>query len=116
MATVTADPVGVVELAERLGVAARTVRMWRERSASTPVPMPEPTYANVNGSPAWEWLVVLRWAGVTGHLAYLPAIDAYEEAFDEAPLDARRGGRMSADAAEYAEFAVATAGRKRKRR
>lgn len=114
MTTVMADPVGVVELAARLGVAPRTVRMWRERSVGARVPMPQPDYAEVNGSPAWEWPSILRWAGLTGHLAYGPAIDEYVHRFGEDPIEPRRGGRMAAEVADAA-LAVQAPKKRRKR-
>lgn len=58
-----ADPVGVLEIAQRLGVRDRTVHMWLYRGI-----VPDPDYSSVNGSRAWEWATVLEWAGRTGHV------------------------------------------------
>jgi predicted DNA-binding transcriptional regulator AlpA len=51
------DPVGAVEIAERLGVKRGTVDMWRIRS----IGFPEPRWA-VGGRPAWNWSDVEAWA------------------------------------------------------
>lgn len=58
-----ADPVGILEIAERLGVPVRTVHTWRYRHA-----LPDPDYTAINGSRAWEWNRILLWAGETGRL------------------------------------------------
>lgn len=55
-------PVGLVEIAERLGVARVTVDMWRSRGV-----LPEPTWT-VGGRPAWPWAVIAAWARATGRL------------------------------------------------
>jgi hypothetical protein len=52
-----ADPVGAVEIAERLGVARRTVDQWRQRETG----FPQPTWT-VGGRPAWHWPLVQAWA------------------------------------------------------
>lgn len=59
--------------------------------------MPEPTYEQVNNAPAWEWLAVFRWAGLTGHVSTEESIQAYREAFGEDPLPWRAGGLLSAE-------------------
>lgn len=60
--SVCCDPVGAVEIAERLGVAHDTVAKWRTREL-----LPEPTWT-VHGRPAWEWAVIVQWATATGRL------------------------------------------------
>jgi hypothetical protein len=55
-------PVGLVEIAERLGVKPKTVQMWRYRKL-----LPEPA-GTVSGAPAWPWHVIRRWAIETGRL------------------------------------------------
>jgi predicted DNA-binding transcriptional regulator AlpA len=50
------DPVGAVEIAERLGVARRTVDQWRQRPTGFPVPR-----WTVGGRPAWNWSDVAGW-------------------------------------------------------
>jgi predicted DNA-binding transcriptional regulator AlpA len=52
-----ADPVGAVEIAERLGVKRGTVDMWRIRS----IGFPDPRWT-VGGRPAWNWDDVEAWA------------------------------------------------------
>lgn len=57
-----ADPVGAVEIAERLGVARATVDQWRQRSL-----LPDPEWI-VGGRPAWRWETVAAWAAATDRL------------------------------------------------
>ena len=54
------DPVGLAEIAERLGVARVTVDQWRQRGV-----LPEPRWT-VGGRPAWNWPDVVMWAQTTG--------------------------------------------------
>lgn len=56
----TVEPVGAVEIAERLGVRQQTVAMWKLRGI-----MPEPRWV-VSGNPAWDWRDVEKWAEETG--------------------------------------------------
>ena len=56
-----ADPVGVVEIAERLGVTRKAVDQWRVRGLGFPSPT-----ARVGGRPAWRWDDVDAWARSTG--------------------------------------------------
>jgi predicted DNA-binding transcriptional regulator AlpA len=56
----TCDPVGIPEIAERLGVKRETVDVWRFRGL-----LPEPRWT-VGGRPAWDWPDVLTWAEKTG--------------------------------------------------
>ena len=58
----TPDPVGLSEIADRLGVARQTAKQWRLRGV-----LPEPKWT-VSGSPAWDWVDVQRWARKTGRL------------------------------------------------
>ena len=57
------EPVGLVEIAERLGVKPQTARMWRHREL-----LPEPSWV-VSGQPAWHWPDIEAWARRTGRLA-----------------------------------------------
>lgn len=61
------EPVGLVEIAERLGVKRETAGMWHYRSqrGELPVPMPEPRWT-VSGGPAWRWSDIEKWARRTG--------------------------------------------------
>lgn len=58
----TADPVGLSDIADRLGVARQTAKQWRLRGL-----LPEPSWT-VSGSPAWDWPSVADWARNTGRL------------------------------------------------
>jgi len=60
--TPRADPVGIVEIAERLDVVRDTVDKWRERGL-----LPDADYT-VGGRPAWEWSTIEAWAVETGRL------------------------------------------------
>jgi predicted site-specific integrase-resolvase len=57
------DPVGLSEIAQRLGVQLNTAQMWRKRGR-----LPEPRWT-VSGAPAWEWRDVENWARATGRIA-----------------------------------------------
>lgn len=63
------EPVGLMEIAERLGVARKTAVMWHYRSerGELPIPMPAPKWT-VSGQPAWRWADIERWARRTGRL------------------------------------------------
>ena len=54
------EPVGVREIAERLGVSQGLVSQWRFRGY-----LPEPRWT-VSGLPAWNWPDIARWAKQTG--------------------------------------------------
>ena len=56
------DPVGVAEIAERLGVERATVYQWRNRGV-----IPAPRWPLQSG-PIWNWVDVATWAQATGRL------------------------------------------------
>lgn len=56
------EPVGLEEIAARLGVKRGLVDKWRTRGV-----LPEPTWT-VGGRPAWDWSVIEQWARDTGRL------------------------------------------------
>lgn len=56
------EPVGLLEIAERLGVKKQTAQMWRHRQL-----LPPPRWT-VSGQPAWAWRDILTWAEETGRL------------------------------------------------
>lgn len=60
--TGVADPVGLTEIAKRLGVESKTAQQWRYRKL-----LPEPQYT-VSGQPAWEWRKIEKWARETNRL------------------------------------------------
>lgn len=56
------EPVGIVEIAARLGVKRQTVDVWKIRGV-----LPAPRWL-VGGRPCWLWSDVERWAQETGRL------------------------------------------------
>lgn len=56
------EPVGIKEIAERLGVQRATVDQWLQRRL-----LPEASWV-VGGRPAWDWRHVEEWARETGRL------------------------------------------------
>jgi hypothetical protein len=61
-ADVAVDPVGVREIAERLGARRQTVAIWHHRGLLPPARW------TVSGAPAWNWPDIERWAARTGRL------------------------------------------------
>lgn len=56
----TCEPVGIPEIATRLGVKRQTVDMWRFRGL-----LPQPRWT-VGGRPAWQWKDIEAWASDSG--------------------------------------------------
>lgn len=56
------EPVGLAEIAERLGVKRATVDQWQARKL-----LPEPKWT-VGGRPAWNWRDIEVWARATGRI------------------------------------------------
>jgi hypothetical protein len=62
LTTAQAAPVGLVEIAERLGLRRQTISVWRTRHPDFPHPR-----WRVSGLPAWDWRRdVLPWLIATG--------------------------------------------------
>lgn len=78
------DPVGVQEIAERLGLESRSVHMIGRRGQ-----LPEPDYTT-NGFRAWEWTKILWWAGETDRLRTSELVEEYRDVFGHGPV--ARGG------------------------
>lgn len=57
------EPVGAVEIADRLGVNRATVDQWRQRDLGFPPPR-----WLVGGRPAWNWDDIEAWAARTGRV------------------------------------------------
>lgn len=74
------DPVGVLEMAVRLGIQDRSVHMIRRRGQ-----LPAPDYDSVNGSRAWEWSTILWWAGETDRLRTPQLLWEYRDMFGREP-------------------------------
>lgn len=63
MASREADPVGMTDIADRLGVKQQTVIMWKLRGVLPPHRW------EVSGRPAWDWnRDIVPWAKDTGRL------------------------------------------------
>ena len=62
----TITPVGVIEIADILGVQPDTVNKWRDRHGD----FPEPRW-HVSGYLAWNLSDVLAWAKATGRAGNL---------------------------------------------
>lgn len=58
----TCDPVGLKEIAERLGVQRNTVDVWAYRKL-----LPDARW-QVGGRPAWNWPDIKAWALESGRL------------------------------------------------
>lgn len=82
------DPVGVIEIAERLGVLDRSVHKMIQRGR-----LPDPDYDAVNGSRAWEWRTILWWAGETRRLNRETLRDEYRRTFRVEPPVPRKRSR-----------------------
>jgi predicted DNA-binding transcriptional regulator AlpA len=57
----TADPVGALEIANRLGLQRQTVAVWRRRHPD----FPQPRWV-ISGLPAWDWSDIEPWLLHTG--------------------------------------------------
>lgn len=57
------DPVGIAEIAQRLGVKRQTASQWRLRGL-----LPEPDWTR-SGVALWRWERIAEWAEQTGRLA-----------------------------------------------
>jgi hypothetical protein len=57
------QPVGLVEIAERLGYPRTTAKTWHQRGV-----LPGPGPGLVSGAPWWDLPVILEWAEKTGRL------------------------------------------------
>lgn len=83
------DPVGTNEMADRLGVAARSVHMMGHRGS-----LPEPDWSSINGYRAWNWATVLWWAGETGRLRTSDLRDQYRRTFNTTEPDREAGRKV----------------------
>jgi len=79
---------GLVEIADLLGVDKRTPHAWVYRGL-----MPDPDHPSVNGGRAWNRDTVVRWAALTGRLP----VELAQEGVDlvDGPLPIERGGRAA---------------------
>ncbi len=101
-----ADPVGVREIAERLGASRKTVWKWTNQGI-----FPDAEYPAVNTFPAWEWETVLRWVGDSRRLHHPPARVEYKRRFGQEAPAFRPAGPMTD---EVAAFNAETLARKTK--
>lgn len=86
------EPVGVLEVAARLGVKDRTVHQWLNRGL-----MPPDDFGVVNGSRAWNWPTILGWAGVSGRLHGNPLRAEFVAVFGHEAEPERWGGPQTGD-------------------
>lgn len=56
------EPVGVADIADRLGRKRQTVALWKLNDL-----LPPPRWF-VSGHPAWDWPQIRKWAKATGRL------------------------------------------------
>lgn len=56
------EPVGLIDIAARLGVEINTAHVWHYRGL-----LPEPPWT-VSGRPAWNWPDIEQWAKETDRL------------------------------------------------
>lgn len=77
---------GLIEIAELLGVNKRTPHAWYYRGL-----MPEPDHPEINGGRAWDRAIVVEWAARTGRLPVLLAEEGLA-LVDREILPAKRGG------------------------
>lgn len=82
------DPVGKLEIAERLDVESRSVHMMYHRGQ-----LPEPDW-KINGYDAWNWATILWWAGETGRLRTDDLVAQYRKMFDMTEPDLAGGRKI----------------------
>lgn len=92
---------GVLEIAERLGVTRFAVDQWRRRESTFPR-FPEHRWT-VGGRPAWEWEDVATWAFASGRLGVKPEPPGHRMDYDNSW--SRRYGPNAASAAYRADVA-----------
>lgn len=85
----TAPNLGVLEIAEFLGVKDRTVHQWRRRGV-----LPAPDGPRTNGAMTWKRATILEWAGQTGRLHTEDLQEQYQRRFKRKPVPPRRGGAL----------------------
>lgn len=78
---------GLMEVAELLGVDKRTPHAWNYRGL-----LPEADHPAVNGSMAWERSTIVRWAAATGRLPVELAREGVD-LMEGKTLPIKRGGR-----------------------
>lgn len=100
---VLCEPVGVLEVAVRLGVKDRTVHQWLNRGL-----MPPADFGVVNGSRAWNWLTILGWAGVSGRLHGDVLRGEFRSVFGQDAEAERWGGPQTGDPLSRLEALLAS--------
>lgn len=80
---------GLIEIAELLGVNKRTPHAWYYRGL-----MPEPDHPEINGGRAWDRDTVVEWAARTGRLPVLLAEEGLA-LVDREILPSKRGGQAA---------------------
>ena len=55
------DPVASGDIAERMGVRARNINLWRKMYRTFPQPI-----LTIQDTPIWEWAAIADWARSNG--------------------------------------------------
>lgn len=55
------EPVGLAEIADKLGYPRQTAKTWQQRGV-----LPEAGPGTVSGAPWWDWQAIEAWARETG--------------------------------------------------
>jgi predicted DNA-binding transcriptional regulator AlpA len=104
------EPVGITEIAQRLGVSRSAVDKWRFRPGKRAEPFPEPC-GTVGGAPAWYWGHVQLWHArrnprqtVRQGVATMPPPAPYDE------LSVAERERLAAEGAPVPQGGVVVAG------
>lgn len=57
------EPVGLAEIADRLGYPRQTAKTWMQRGV-----LPDAGPGTVSGAPWWDWAAIVKWADETGRI------------------------------------------------
>lgn len=86
--------VGRAEIAERAGIAPKTIDSWRRRYADSETPFPEPVGV-ISSTPLWEWPLVERWIRDTPREVGRPPIEVRNSSTAPLPVRLSHAGRIA---------------------